>query len=220
MITSEGTSVPVVRPKNAKAVRPLVSDGSDVAAGFPVLEATYPGFAIRATVPPDRIYRFLDGVGGMRAQITNGPGPFSCEALGDLTNSTTSANIEQAEPQLSPPVSPEPGDAVATEKGAGISEPDLTSSGGVSLTCAAPISLRLLTGSPALLAVATGTSKDAVVVPVEAVAGLTQQGTVGLVESGIITQRTVTLGLTDGRYIEVLAGLNEGDRVALPAPSS
>lgn len=215
VVTGGGRRVAVPVPTGATAVRALVPDGAVVSAGLPVVEATYSGFAVRAVVPPERIYRLLDGLGPMRAQVTNGPGPFPCAALGDLTASG-SGGTEPAVPEPSRQRGGEGG----SPAGAAPSPAELTGATGVSLACAAPASLRLLIGSPALLAVTTGTVEDAVAVPVEAVAGLTQQGTVGVVEAGRTAERTVTLGLTDGRYVQVVDGLAEGDQVTVPAPGS
>lgn len=204
VVARDGSRATVPVPKGATAVQALLGDGTQVSAGLPVLAATYPGFAVRASVAPERIYRLLDGLGPMRAQVTDGPGPFPCVSLGDLSPADGT---------------PAPADPPSAAPGAPSGQSELTGSGGVSLSCAAPTTVRLLVGSPALLAVTTGTAKDALVVPVEAVTGLTQQGTVGLVKDGRTTERTVTLGLSDGRYVQVLDGLALGDRVSVPAPS-
>jgi multidrug efflux pump subunit AcrA (membrane-fusion protein) len=67
--------------------------------------------------------------------------------------------------------------------------------------------------------VVTGKATKALVLPIEAVAGSQGKGKVDVVDDGR-TRKTVdvTLGLTDGRFIEIKTGLKGGETIAVPGP--
>jgi hypothetical protein len=67
--------------------------------------------------------------------------------------------------------------------------------------------------------VVTGKAAKALVLPVEAVAGTQGKGKVDVVgPDRMRTTVDVTLGLTDGRFVEIKAGLNGSETVAIPGP--
>jgi hypothetical protein len=87
------------------------------------------------------------------------------------------------------------------------------------LTCVVPADLTVFAGMPAVMAVTTAVATDVLVLPIEAVAGSSQQGQVWLVDgAGQRRLRDVALGITDGAEIEIRSGLTEGDTVLLPGP--
>ncbi|MDV6013226.1 hypothetical protein [Haloechinothrix sp. LS1_15] len=93
------------------------------------------------------------------------------------------------------------------------------SSGDMRVVCAPDDEVRVHAGAPALMGVTTGRAEDVVAVPVEAVAGVTGTGSVDVVDSdGERVTREVELGITDGVVIEVRAGLDGGEELAVPAP--
>jgi len=74
----------------------------------------------------------------------------------------------------------------------------------------------LRTGMTASVEILVAEKPEALVVPAEAVTGSRGQETVRVVDSnGQITVRRVKVGLASSRLIEVLEGLNEGDRVVI-----
>jgi hypothetical protein len=71
----------------------------------------------------------------------------------------------------------------------------------------------------AILAVTTARALNVLVLPVQAVAGSSQNGKVRLVlANGATEDREVSLGITDGSLIEIKTGLKEGDVVQVPGP--
>jgi len=87
----------------------------------------------------------------------------------------------------------------------------------VHLRCSIPNGVRVFPGVRLKLAAVTGESQNALLLPLQAVAGEADRGFVTRVEEEGITSRSdVVLGLTDGLRIQIVKGLNEGDRVAIP----
>jgi multidrug efflux pump subunit AcrA (membrane-fusion protein) len=87
----------------------------------------------------------------------------------------------------------------------------------VLLRCRVPDDIRVFSGVIVRIGVTTGQATDVLALPVEAVAGLADVGFVTVVTSdGGHERRDVTLGLTDGVNVEILAGLTEADQVLSP----
>jgi hypothetical protein len=87
------------------------------------------------------------------------------------------------------------------------------------LACVVPRSQRVFAGMPGIMSVRTGSLQQALLLPLEAVAGDAVSGTVLLVQPGTEPQeRAVTLGISDGNRIAVTSGLREGDTVRVPGP--
>jgi hypothetical protein len=87
----------------------------------------------------------------------------------------------------------------------------------VELRCRVPDDVRAFAGVRVDLAVTTAEVTDALVVPVTAVEGTADTGRVTVVlPSGEEVDREVTLGITDGVVVEVIAGLDESDAVLDP----
>lgn len=74
-------------------------------------------------------------------------------------------------------------------------------------------------GLSATVGFATGTVRNVVAVPVESVSGSAETGVVALVTVDGVEIVSVSLGITDGTWIEVTAGLNIGDTVQGIAPN-
>ena len=72
------------------------------------------------------------------------------------------------------------------------------------------------------MAIDAGRAEDVLVVPVTAVRGLVGKGTVWVVDGGKPTPTEVTLGLSDGKVVEIKKGLEEGDEILefVPGDSS
>lgn len=93
------------------------------------------------------------------------------------------------------------------------SEDDGTPKTGV-LQCLIPQEDDVLTGQSATVVVRSETRKDVLILPLSAVAGRQNIGAVSLLQDGETVETTVQLGASDGAYIEILAGVNEGDKVS------
>ncbi|MEJ1088461.1 hypothetical protein WDU99_09050 [Microbacterium sp. Mu-80] len=85
------------------------------------------------------------------------------------------------------------------------------------LSCRLPIEVPAVVGSTGLLALTLDERVDVPALPLEAVAGTRGQGQVYLSRDG--APHPVTLGITDGAFIEVTGGLAVGDVVFVPSPS-
>jgi len=91
---------------------------------------------------------------------------------------------------------------------------------GMRLVCTASKNVRLINGASATIEIVTETAKNALVLPVEAVAGSQGSGQVTVVRrDGSRETRVVVLGLTDGRVIQIKSGLTGDETVAVPGPN-
>lgn len=84
--------------------------------------------------------------------------------------------------------------------------------------CLLPAGTRTLPGLGAQVGLATASVPDALALPVESVLGSGGTGTVTRVEGDRRTVVTVTLGISDGSFVQVLDGLVKGDTVERLAP--
>lgn len=203
----------------------LVDDRASVTAGMPVATAELAGYGIVAEIDSGQAYRIAGGLTSVRAQIENGPGPFPCAALGTIaalpegTVPEPPAPEEPEEPTDGVPTGvqvapPPPGKAEAPEPAGEGSEPT-----GMRLVCTAPGDIQLINGAAVTLDVVTQEAKNALVVPVEAVAGEQGNGQVEVVApDGSRTIVQVVLGLTDGEVIEIKSGLTGTETLAVPGP--
>lgn len=203
------TVQPIELPPSSKIVNLLVPSGTTVTAGLPVLNAKYLGFVLQATVAPEKIYRLYNGIVSARGEIMNGPGPFASPILGTPFVSGAGGNTEVTENSG--------GNKPNTSQGGQFQVIDSTQ--GVVVVAAAPSDLRLLEGSRGLLALTVAEVPNAVVLPVEAVAGISQRGQVYVDDRGKRVLRDVVLGITDGSYIQITSGLSAGEKIILPSPS-
>lgn len=197
----------------------LVDDHSTVTAGMPVVSAKYAGYGIVADIDGEQAYRISDATQGtVQAQIKNGPGPFACTLLGTI------AALPAGTAPAPPPEQPEqagkeeqgeqPTGDRRPEQPAGSSDPT-----GLRLVCTAPADIKLINGAAATLEVVTATAVNALVVPVEAVAGGHGKGKVDVLGADGSKRTTdVVLGLTDGKVVEVKEGLTGEETLAVPGP--
>jgi hypothetical protein len=206
-------------PKDSLLAGRLLEDHASVTAGMPVISAQYAGYGIVADIDSDQAYRITSGSKGtvksVRAQIKNGPGPFTCTALGTIAALPAGT---LPEPSSSPqPKSQQSGQPVAgtePEPPAGGSEPT-----GLRLVCTAPDGVKLINGAAVTVQVVTAKATGVLVLPVEAVAGTQGRGKVDVVGADQ-TRKTVdvVLGLTDGKVVQIKSGLKGDETIAIPGP--
>ena len=98
------------------------------------------------------------------------------------------------------------------------SEDDGTPKTGV-LQCLIRQEDEVLAGQSAAVVVRSETRKDVLTLPLSVVAGRQKVGAVSLLQDGELIETTVQLGASDGAYIEILAGVNEGDQVSEIPPN-
>ncbi|OLF13544.1 efflux RND transporter periplasmic adaptor subunit [Actinophytocola xanthii] len=218
-------------PAGSRFAGRLVEDRSTVTAGMPVASVTHVGYGIVAEIDGDQAYRISGALDSVRAQIPNGPGPFPCTPLGTiaaLPEGSVPADPEAPAAGEVPPAGQLPADQPPAGQepppdSAPDSAPDPAGAGsaptGLRLVCTAPPKVKLINGVPVTLEVTTQRAKNALVVPVEAVAGGQGRGQVEVVDpNGSRHIVDVELGLTDGRVIEVRSGLSGDETLTVPGP--
>jgi hypothetical protein len=234
-------------PKDSHAVNFLVEPGTRVKAGVPVVDAQLSGFALQARVPAEKLYRLYEGASGAKGEITNGPGPFECRLLGvpfvpgsgmqlsvaQVAAERAAAAAAKKAAAKAAAIAASQEESVSTEATVAqpVSQPvvepatavysaALSSDEGSLVVCSAPAGLTLIEGMPCLIALTTAQTIDAVSLPVEAVAGISQRGQVYVVRAdGAKVIRDVELGITDGTFVQVTSGIEVGDTIAVPSPS-
>lgn len=92
---------------------------------------------------------------------------------------------------------------------------------GTSLRCEIPTSVKVFPGLAASISISTDIAENAVVLPVTAVRGSFESGSVWLIaDDGEPVETGVQLGLTDGIVIQISQGISAGDQVLEFVPSS
>jgi hypothetical protein len=202
----------------------LMDDRATVTKGMPIVSATRSGYGIVADIDSAQAYRISGAVQQVQAQIKNGPGPFRCTALGTIAAlpagtvpapvTTTTAPAPNASGGLNVQTAPDP--AVNGDTGTSGSEPT-----GMRLVCVPPTSIKLINGADVTIELITDKASKVLVLPVEAVAGAQGKGKVDLVVGEGQTRKTidVTLGISDGKVIEIKKGLQGDETVAVPGPN-
>ena len=149
--------------------------------------------SVAGTLTPDQQYRLVGAPTQASVTLTGGPAPFECTGLRVGAAPTT-------------------GSDEATE---------VTPSSSGTVTCAIPAGITAFPGLGATIEITNGTAADAVVVPITAVQGTVQAGNVWVVAAdGSSEERAITLGLTDGKNVQVTEGLAVGDTILefIPVP--
>ena len=206
-------------PKDSTMAGRLMEDRATVTEGMPVVSARHAGYGVVADIDSALAYRISGSAKSVQGQIKNGPGPFPCEPLGTIAALPAGTVPEPPAATASPQATDGPAAQAAPEvpeaPGAEGSEPT-----GLRLVCTAPEDVKLINGAAVTLDLVTGRAKNALVLPVEAIAGTQGRGKVDVV--GPDRNRTtvdVVLGLTDGKVVEIRKGLTGEETVAIPGPN-
>jgi hypothetical protein len=200
----------------------LVDDRSTVTPGMPIVSAKHIGYGIVAEIDGGQAYKIADAVNSAQAQIKNGPGPFACTVLGTIAALPAGTIPEPPPPSPAPnqPGQPPGQSGPLPGKVPGQDSDKGSDATGLRLVCTAPADVKLINGATAALEVVTDKSTNAMVLPVEAVAGSQGKGKVDVVKpDGTRETRDVVLGLTDGKFIEIKSGLAGDETIAIPGPS-
>jgi hypothetical protein len=193
----------------------LVDDRSTVAAGAPVVSAKYVGYGIVADIDGKSAYKIAGALTTVKAQIEGGPGPFTCAVLGTI------AALPEGTVPAPPPAAPDPAASGAPNPYQPPQPPQSASEPtGLRLVCIAPADVKMINGASATLELVTASASNALVLPVEAVAGIQGNGKVDVVQpDGSRVTKDVALGLTDGKFVEIKSGLTGEENIAVPGPS-
>jgi hypothetical protein len=198
-------------PAGAVFTGRLVDDRSTVTAGTPIVSAKLDGYAIVADIDAGQAYQMTGNLTTAQAQIKNGPGPFPCKVLGTIA-ALPAGTIPSPDPapSASAPAGPLKVIVPQTE-----SAPT-----GMRLVCTPPAGIRMINGATVTLSVVTESTSNALVLPVEAVAGGQGTGKVDVVRAdGTRETHDVVLGLSDGKVVEIKSGLTGNETVAVPGPN-
>lgn len=160
-----------------------------VPAGMPLVSVQYGGFGVLAPVDDASMARLYGRRLGARASLTYGASGFGC----------TLVDEEQTGDREDP----------------GFTD-GVDSAGNV--LCLVPVKYRAHPGMRAHVGVDMGKREGVLALPLSAVAGTAQEGTVTVVEGRGTRELQVSLGVSDGNFVEVRDGISEGVEVLLRAP--
>ena len=79
-----------------------------------------------------------------------------------------------------------------------------------------PTGVQLREGMSATADIVVEEANNVLVIPTQAITDTANVSVVQVIVNGVIQQRTVTIGISDGSYSEVLSGLQAGEQVVLP----
>jgi hypothetical protein len=227
-VWADGKPNPVEAPAGSTFAGRLVDDRASVTAGMPIASAKLAGYGIVAEIDSDKAYQIADGLTAVQAQIKNGPGPFACTVLGTI------AALPAGTVPAPPPAEPPAGAGDTAGQPSGIPDPKQppvdqapqenqpggSDASGLRLVCTAPGDTKLINGASATLEIVTQTAANALVVPVEAIAGGQGKGQVEVVkDDGTKQVVDVVLGLTDGKVVEIKSGLTGEEKLSVPGPN-
>ncbi|GGU30967.1 efflux RND transporter periplasmic adaptor subunit [Lentzea flava] len=198
----------------------LVDDKATVTAGMPIASAKHVGYAIVGDIDGAQAYKISGALTDVTAQIKNGPGPFPCTVLGTIA-ALPQGTIPERPTQTPDTKTPPAGQTQQPQQPKQPDQPQQPSSStGLRIVCTAPADVQMINGATASIEVTTGKATQALVVPVEAVAGQQGKGKVDVLgPDGSRRTTDVTLGLTDGKVIEVKSGLTGDEELAVPGPN-
>jgi hypothetical protein len=219
-VWDHGTPHKVLMPRNSILAGRLLDDRTTVTAGMPVISAKRAGYAVVADIDSALAYRISGSAKSVTGQIKNGPGPFACKPLGTIA-ALPAGTIPEP-----PPATPDPDATGEAKNPAEQLDPPAAGGGegseptGLRLVCTAAKGTKLINGAAVTLEMVTAEAKDVLVLPIEAVAGTQGTGKVDVVGADRVRKTVdVTLGLTDGKVVQIKKGLKGDETVAIPGPN-
>jgi hypothetical protein len=217
-VWDNGTPHKVLMPRNSIMAGRLLDDRTRVTAGMPVVSAKRAGYAVVADIDSALAYRISGSAkAAVTGQIKNGPGPFACKPLGTIAALPAGTIPEPPPPSPAPDATGDP-QAQPEQPAAGGGEGSEPT--GLRLVCTAAKGIKLINGAAVTLEMVTAEAKDVLVLPIEAVAGTQGAGKVDVVGADRVRKTvSVTLGLTDGKVVQIKKGLKGDETVAIPGPN-
>lgn len=189
-----------VAPRDGKVSSFAKELDDTVAKGDVVGSIRQSSFRATGSITPLDQYRLVKMPKSATVSIDGGPEPFSC---GDLTIGAAETTEPSSGGGGDPAEEPEFRDESSGGEG-----------GGDAISCRVPGDIRVFNGLTMTMEVDAGTAEDVLVVPVTAVRGLVDSGTVWVTgEDGEPVERAVSLGISDGNVVEITKGLKEGESV-------
>jgi macrolide-specific efflux system membrane fusion protein len=191
-------TVTVAVPASGVLSSLAVIPGQVVEVGDAIGQVAPPTFSVSATLTPAQLYRLLNQPTQATVTITGGPAPFACPGL---IIATTLAG--------------------ASSTNASSSDGSSDSSGGTTVHCAVPSTVRVFNGLQADMSIPGGSVQNVLIAPVTAVEGIADVGDVYVMNSnGKSAKKAVTLGLNDGKHVQILTGLKDGDSILQFVPGA
>ena len=189
-----------VAPEDGKVASFAKDIDDPVAKGDVVASIRQSSFTASGSISPLDQYRLLKMPDFATVTIAGGPAPFRCR---DLSIGGSAAPEAPSDEFVDPAEEPE---FQGPESGG--------EGGGEAITCRVPTDVRVFNGLAMTMVVDAGTAEDVLVVPVTAVRGLVDSGSVWVTgNDGEAVERRVRLGISDGNVVEVAKGLKEGESV-------
>lgn len=188
--------VNMLAPKDGRVASFAKELDDTVTKGDAVASIRRSSFRATGSISPIDQYRLLDMPRFATVTIEGGPAPFEC---GDLS------------------IGGPPPETTSSGEGDPAEEPefrdDSSEGGGEGISCRVPEDVRVFDGLSMTMVIDAGSSEDVLVVPVSAVRGLVDSGTVWVADDAEPVEREVELGLSDGDVVEVTKGLKEGENI-------
>ena len=187
--------------------------GQDINPSDSVAQIDRGRFQAVATIDGKEVYRLYNKPEEVKLAIDHGPSPFRCKLLAYGAGASDKGGGKDSNGPSGGGGSPDGGGAQGDQGGGG--------GGGdnVEVTCRIPSSQRVFAGIRGKMAITTDSVHDAVVIPLSAVLGENDKGRVTVIgDDGKREIRKVTLGINDGKQVEVTDGLGAGDKILDRAP--
>lgn len=188
-------SLAVTAPVTGTVSSVPVVNNQNVAVGDTLVKVTPGTFSVKGTIKAADQYRLTSTPEKAQVALIAGPDPFECGSL--RIGSAPAAEDTAA------------GDGSSGGEGGGDD-----SASGASVSCAVPQDVKVFSGLDATMELTGGSAEDALLLPVTAVRGNAQNGTVWVVgDKGDPVETKVKLGINDGEQIQITEGLKEGAEV-------
>ncbi|MDC4233455.1 efflux RND transporter periplasmic adaptor subunit [Actinomyces sp. B33] len=180
--------------------------GQRFAIGDAVATVQPPTYSAVATLTSDQMYRMQTPPQTATITVKNGPAPFECTNVEILTPTTPSSTPEPAQPGRAPSSS---------------SSSSATASS-IRARCSIPADQTVFVGLQVTVDLVAGEATGALLVPASAVEGRYQHGYVYAVgdDPAKPVKTAVELGLTDGKQVEVLSGIDESTEILEYTPNA
>ncbi|MFI0480351.1 efflux RND transporter periplasmic adaptor subunit [Actinomadura sp. 9N215] len=200
------TAIAVTAPASGRISNLTARVGQELAPSDPVAQLDRGRYQAVATISSKEIYKLYNRPESIKMAIDHGPAPFTCRLLAYGAGVSNTAPSGQ----------PEDPSGEGTQGGSGGGGGD-----NVEVTCRIPRRQKVFAGIRGKMAITTDSVTDAVVIPLSAVLGEASKGKVTVVGgNGEREVRDVGLGINDGKRVEIVDGLEPGDKILDRAPDN
>ncbi|GAA4232937.1 hypothetical protein GCM10022254_34190 [Actinomadura meridiana] len=199
------TTIAVTAPTSGRISGLSATVGQELNPSDTVAQLDRGRYQAVATISSKEIYKLYNRPESIKMAIDHGPAPFTCRLL------AYGAGVSNTPPAGQPEGPPGGG---GTDDGSGGGGGD-----DVEVTCRIPTRQKVFAGIRGKMAITTDSVTGAVVIPLSAVLGEASKGKVTVVgDNGERQVRDVRLGINDGKRVEVVDGLEPGDKILDRAP--